>query len=241
MALSVPEGEWWLRFYRWERPTVSLGRNQPARDLYDRELADELGVDVVRRPTGGRAVLHDREVTYALAGIPGTSGTGSGPRDIYTRVNRALARGLRELGADVAVVESDEGVVLPPDAGPCFRAPAPGELVAEGRKVVGSAQVRIEGALLQHGSILLDGDQDLLARLGETPGPGALPPTTLHSLLGRVPAWAEVVSALRNGFLAEFGIRGDGAVRDLDYFDSAREARPELLERYTSDEWTWRR
>jgi lipoate-protein ligase A len=238
MALAVPEGSWWLRFYRWTRPTVSLGRNQPAREIYDRTLADELGIDIVRRPTGGRAVLHDDELTYSLAVIPRP---GLGPREIYARVNRALARGLRTLGAEVTVVSCDAGVVLPPDAGPCFRAPAPGELTAGGRKVVGSAQVRIEGTLLQHGSVLLDGRQDVLTRLGEPPSPGAMEPTTLRSLLGRVPGWSELVRALGTGFLEELGPGTDGADRPLDYFESDREPRPDLLERYTSDEWTWRR
>ncbi|HEV2149493.1 MAG TPA: hypothetical protein VGR37_18985, partial [Longimicrobiaceae bacterium] len=83
-----------LRFYRWDPPCLSLGRNQPAAGRYDLDALRARGVDVVRRPTGGRAVLHDRELTYSVAVADGALG---GPRECYAAVNRALVAGLRRL------------------------------------------------------------------------------------------------------------------------------------------------
>src|SRR5690606_17502269 len=103
----------------------------------DRAVASR-AVDFVRRPTGGRAVLHDRELTYAVVVPHRALG---GPRAAYRAINEALVMGLRALGVDASV--SERGRVLPPDAGPCFQVAAPGEVVADGRKLVGSAQARL--------------------------------------------------------------------------------------------------
>src|SRR5512142_3215722 len=90
-----------LRFYYWDPPCLSLGRNQPARGVYDAAAAAARGIDIVRRPTGGRAVLHDRELTYGVAVRVGELGS---PRETYAAVNRALVAGLRRLGVPALVV-----------------------------------------------------------------------------------------------------------------------------------------
>ncbi|MEQ1858010.1 MAG: biotin/lipoate A/B protein ligase family protein, partial [Longimicrobiales bacterium] len=177
LADALDHGRGTLRLYGWTRPTISLGRNEPA-EAFPLESLRRSGFDVVRRPTGGRAVLHDRELTYAVVAPLKAWG---GVREAYMRIHEALAAGLRTLGAPVEVVGSGatvRGRALPPDAGPCFQVPAVGEVVAQGRKLVGSAQARIGGALLQHGSILLDGDQGPLA--------ASPPPITLRELVGHV-------------------------------------------------------
>src|SRR5690606_20969533 len=143
----------------WNRSSVSFGRNEPASALYDRAALSEAGTHCVRRPTGGRAVVHERELTYCVV-VPARAW--GGPRRAYRRLNDALAAALRSLRAPAEV--SAAGASQGPGAGPCFAAPAPGEVVAGGRKLVGSAQARIGGALLQHGSILVGGDQALLER-----------------------------------------------------------------------------
>ncbi len=231
LARCLPPGEGVVRFYRWISPTVSFGRNEPARGLYREEEALRAGVGFVRRPTGGRAVLHHQELTYALVFPLGSLG---GLKESYRIINRGLLEGLHLLGA-AATLAKDTGPSLPPDAGPCFRQPAEGEVTALGRKLIGSAQVRLDHCILQHGSLILDGDQDLLGRFRV--GDGVVPPpATLRSLLGRVPDPESLASALQEGLVATLGgswIRGtfraeeDAAALDLE---------PHYLDR----EWTWR-
>ncbi|MDX2193583.1 MAG: hypothetical protein NW201_09515 [Gemmatimonadales bacterium] len=138
-----------IRFYAWEPRCLSFGRHEPARARYDPAHLARRGLDAVRRPTGGRAVLHHRELTYAVAGQAGLLG---GPRGCYDRLHAAIAAALEALGAPTtraAAPVSPVGV----DAGPCFRVAAGGEVLVGARKVAGSAQARVRGALLQHGSV----------------------------------------------------------------------------------------
>jgi lipoyl(octanoyl) transferase len=167
LALHRRPGEGVLRFYRWIRPTLSFGRHQKPAARYDPMALDALGVDAVRRPTGGREVLHDRELTYAV--IAPAAGPGS-LRALYAEVNRALVQGLSLLGVPAQMVAAGR-TIPPPDAGACFADPAPGEVMVEGQKLVGSAQVRMGPTLLQHGSILLGPASvslQALARGGQT-------------------------------------------------------------------------
>ena len=231
LAISAQRGDGVLRLYSWTSRTVSFGRHEPANQVYDRSAADDAGIDFVRRPTGGRAVLHDAELTYGLVLPDRTHG---GPKSVYTKVHEGLACGLNQLGVAAAVAAS--GVVLAPDAGPCFQAPAPGEVVAGGQKLVGSAQVRIGNALLQHGSIMLDGDQRDLSRLKSTAGPVSSP-ATLRTLVGEVSAW-KVAEAIKGGLQVALG----GEWNEGEYRSGELEEAERLeKERYGDDEWTWRR
>ena len=224
-------GECVLRVYTWSRPTLSLGRNQRADGLYDRDLASELGVDIVRRPTGGRAVLHHREVTYSVTAPVADSTL----RDSYQRINRLLVRALGLLGVEVSVAESHQRAPLP-DGSPCFEVPTAGELTWGGRKLVGSAQWREDGALLQHGSILIEDDQSLVAALSRSDAP-ANPPATLRDAMGRTPSSEEVAAALIAALTAPAHDVG-GELR----LDDRLVARIGALEKhYASDSWTWRR
>jgi lipoate-protein ligase A len=223
-----------IRLYRWDPPTVSFGRNQPARNRFDVDGARARGIEFVRRPTGGRAVLHDQEVTYAAIFPKRAFPT---PRDAYRSLHRGLALGLGRLDVDARVVGEGEGRVLPPDAGPCFRAPAPGELVVGGRKVVGSAQVRIGEAILQHGSILMGGSQEILADLGDEAQGSDLPPVTLSEILGGAPDAEDLMAAVRSGLEAHLG----GEWKESDFTDQELAEAESLLPRYRSEAWTWRR
>jgi lipoyl(octanoyl) transferase len=168
----VRSGGAFLRLYRWDPPTLSIGRNQ---------RIEEPHVPVVRRPTGGKAVWHDNEVTYAVAAPIGLFGS---LRNAYCEIHTLLATALRSLGVD-AILAPDRPTHPPPDGSTsCFASPVGGEILVAGRKLVGSAQVRRAGAFLQHGSILLDGSQ-----------PGGLE-TTLAAALGRPVSFAEVVLAV---------------------------------------------
>ncbi|MBI4513534.1 MAG: hypothetical protein HY702_05430 [Gemmatimonadetes bacterium] len=228
-----------IRFYRWAPACLSFGRNQPAAGRYDVARLAALRVDVVRRPTGGRAVLHDDEVTYALAFPARALG---GPRSAFLALHAALARGLRSLGVDAHAVAAERaGAPRVPLAGPCFAQPAPGEIVVHGRKLVGSAQARIGGALLQHGSILLSGSQQ---RAAESEGSGAPaqfaaePSTaTLEECLGHRPRWDDVVPELACAFGLTLGL-----ARVPDALDAVERALvSEQVARVRDPAWTWRR
>jgi len=232
LARELTAGTAVLRLYRWERPTLSFGRNEPAEGLYDVAAARSLGVDFVRRPTGGRAVLHDEELTYAVVVEVGALG---GLRETYRRINEALVVGLRTMGAPVELA-SATSPVPGLGAGPCFDVPADGEVVANGRKLVGSAQVRIGRAILQHGSIILGGDQSVIGRLG-TGGQAASPPATLGQLLGAAPARADLEASLLDGFQRSIG----GSWKAGEPGPREREATTELEAQYRDPAWTWRR
>ena len=230
LAMSARRGDGVLRLYSWSTKTVSFGRHEPANDLYDRSAADAAGIEFVRRPTGGRAVLHGAELTYGLVLPDRTYG---GPKGVYTKIHEGLARGLVELGVEAEVAAG--GVVLTPDAGPCFQVPAPGEVVVGGRKLVGSAQVRIGNALLQHGSIILDGDQSELNQLNSTADPVPAP-ATLRALVGEVSTW-DLAEAITGGLRAALG----GQWHEGEYRSGELEEAEWLkTERYGNDEWTWR-
>jgi lipoate-protein ligase A len=238
-----------LRLYRWEPACLSLGRNQLAHGVYDPIGARAEGIDVVRRPTGGLAVLHAGELTYAVIAPAPPLG---GPRAAYFAINEALVTALRALGVP-AQLGAGAGTHAPsPDAlHPCFERPAPGEVVAADRKLVGSAQRVERHTILQHGSILCTGDQDAVTRLQHgsggagTAGPGgvalAVRPRrgeiTLAELLGSAPPWAVLAAAVRRAVEARLGIALAPALLSTD--EGARAA--VLTERFGSDDWTWRR
>ena len=230
---AAATGEAVFRAYAWEGPTLSLGRNQPARDEYAAGALREHGVSVVRRLTGGRAVLHHREVTYS---VTAPYAPGSALRDEYSRINEILVEGLRALGVDAAIAIPSGRAPLPSTA-PCFEEPTEGELVLGGRKLVGSAQYREGGALLQHGSILVDDDQLLVAALLREPVPPPPPPATLHHALARVPELGEVAAALFDAVRAREDPDASALVPDHLFSDEVAAASG----RYRDERWTWRR
>jgi lipoate-protein ligase A len=232
MARARTTGEWVLRVYSWSAPTLSLGRNQGARDAYDVATLADAGIAVVRRPTGGRAVLHDREVTYSVTGP--VDGAGA-LQESYRRINRLLLDGLRSLG--VAVDVATTARAPKPDLSPCFERPSSGELTAGGRKLAGSAQWREHGALLQHGSILVDGDQAPVATLLRQPTAPPPRPATLRALLGREPTVADVSAALFDAVRRH----EDPDARALESDTTLLGAATQLRSRYDDAAWTWRR
>jgi lipoate-protein ligase A len=185
-----------LRIYAWTRPTLSLGRNERARGQVHAPALRAEGIDVVRRPTGGRALLHDREVTYSVVAPTGSTSL----RASYVTINALLLAALARLGVDATAVSRDTAGdrALRPDGAACFAAPGEGEIVVGGAKLIGSAQWREDGALLQHGSILLADDQSRIARLRppDTPAGPIVPAATLTGALGRPVDYAEVRDAL---------------------------------------------
>jgi len=156
-----------LRVYRWDPPALSLGRFQPEGDV-DGAACARLGVDVVRRPTGGQGLLHGADLTYAVA-LPRPLGAAGGVDAVYGLLAGAVIAGLARVGVTAEIARHDG------PAGPvCFAGQQGADLRVGDRKLCGSAQVRRAGAVLQHGSILLTrlpfDETDLFA-----PRPGAAP------------------------------------------------------------------
>jgi len=233
-ARAARTGETVFSVYSWSRPTLSFGRNQPASGLYDLDRIRAARIDVVRRPTGGRAILHNREVTYS---VTAPLEDAAPLRETYSRINQILQNGLSRLGIAVVPATSSERAAVP-SIRPCFEAPAEGELVAQGSKLVGSAQYRDDGALLQHGSILVNDDQSSLpdfARLSSE-SESVPAPATLHALLGRSPDPAEVAEAM---FDAVRSLEDERAI-ELDE-DEVRDAALQHVSHFLDEGWTWRR
>jgi lipoyl(octanoyl) transferase len=152
--------ESWLRLYRWEPRCLSFGRHEPAANRYNADLILAKGLDTVRRPTGGRAVWHERELTYAVAAPCFRFGS---LRAAYQEIHLLLARALKALGIHPTLAPRTQTPAL--GDGACFAQPVGGEVLVDGRKIIGSAQHRRGSALLQHGSILLRDDQHRVSAL----------------------------------------------------------------------------
>jgi lipoate-protein ligase A len=193
LAESNTSGRAFLRLYRFDPACLSLGRNEPA-DRYDHAVIDRLGLDVVRRPTGGQAVWHEDEVTYAVAAPIATFG---GLKHAYRAIHERLAAAIRSLGADATLAPHrpplSSTVLDRPTS--CFARPVGGEVLVAGRKVIGSAQVRRGGAFLQHGSVLLSGSQEIVRFVSHQPSAGSRE-TTLSAVLGRPVSFDEVADAV---------------------------------------------
>jgi lipoate-protein ligase A len=198
-----------LRFYGWDPPALSLGHFEPAETI-EAAAAARRGIQVVRRPTGGRVVLHRGDLTYSLV-IPRQAG---GAAEVYAWVSQCIAEGLRSLGASVDFARGTPGK----SAGrirPCFLSASRHEIVSEGRKLVGSAQRLSRRALLQHGSIPVDegylgvidylrcADREKAALRDRM----AATTTCLTRILGRPVAPREVAASLCGAFVDRFGCR----------------------------------
>jgi lipoate-protein ligase A len=163
-----------IRFYGWNPATLSIGYFQKASHEVELERIREKQLGFVRRPTGGRAVLHDQELTYSIVVKEDFPGIPKTVTEAYRVLSEGLLQGFRLLGLQAEMVNlasDDEKQKYTAAAGSaaCFDSPSWYELVVEGRKIAGSAQVRQKGVVLQHGSILLDLDIDLLFSLLKFP------------------------------------------------------------------------
>lgn len=202
-----------LRIYAWQPAAVSLGYFQPLDDSIDREEIARRGFGLVRRPTGGRAILHKDEVTYSVAAREEHLSGGSSLMGSYRTISRGIETGLQLLGVAAQMAErSGQAREQHRSSLPtvCFTQSAKVDMVADGRKIVGSAQTRRGGALLQHGSIPISIDEgEHLAVMpgGQTEqarqsGEGQLSQSAcgIADILGRVPEFDEVARALAAGF-----------------------------------------
>jgi len=199
-----------LRLYGWAPPALTLGRGQPYTDV-DVEAVARGGITLMRRMTGGTAVLNRDELTYAvMATDDDPRFSGQSIAESYRGISGALIRGLEGLGLEYAAAQgrdpasSDRRPRRRAERTPvCFEIPSDYEVTVEGRKLVGSSQMRIREGVLQHGSLPLRGDIAAISRyLTTRPDPDRIRSLalTLYDALGREVSWNEAAAALLEGF-----------------------------------------
>jgi lipoate-protein ligase A len=236
-----------LRFYRWNPPAVSLGRHQPV-DEVDRTVIAARGYELVRRPTGGRAILHMDELTYSVAAPVDEPRVRGGVMDAYLRLSNALVAGLHNAGlaaADKAPGTARAGRDV---SAACFETPSAYEITAGGRKLMGSAQSRRAGYVLQHGSLPLIGDiTRLIDVLALSPAEAdelrrdlAARACTLAQALGvddddPSVAFETVAQALADGFRTTLNLTFTSAPPSPD---EIRRAGVLIREQFANPEWT---
>ena len=220
LARRLLENEGWptLRVYGWEPHAVSLGYNQRRHD-FDESRCALNGIDIVRRPTGGRAILHAEELTYSVV-MPAN---GKSIEDVYCEISKALERGLQMLGADVAYSATQPQfaqLYRTQSSIPCFASSARYEIQYRGKKLVGSAQRRYVSpggaeVVLQHGSILIGAEHKRLAELVSIQDEEVYAAIQhdlnaktieLSSILCRDVRFEEVARAVRDGFEREWNV-----------------------------------
>jgi lipoate-protein ligase A len=202
-----------LRLYAWDPGCLSLGHAQSA-DVVDEEAVAEAGWDVVRRPTGGRALLHIDELTYSISAPVSLPGLSEGVLPSYRYLSGGLLAGLQHLGlrpdAPSLAVVGEDGLRNPI----CFEVPSAYEITVGGRKMIGSAQLRRRGALLQHGSLPLSGDITRVVRALSFPDESTRREaadrlrrhaTTVEEALGRQVSFDAAGQAVVEGFANGLG------------------------------------
>lgn len=246
IAESVKAGESLptLRFYGWSPPCLSIGRAQSA-DIVNFPAVERLGWDVVRRASGGRAVLHIDELTYSIAALDSEPRVKGGVLESYRRLSAGLLRGLKEIGVlpeRAQAYYEDQGEVGPA----CFDGPSDYEITIGQRKLIGSAQMRSANLVLQHGSIPLLGDitrivEGLELEMGERM---ALRnrlrwrAVSLEYATGKAWESAELTEHLVNGFSKALNL--EFQTESLTEKELARAAEV-CAEKYGNKEWTMRR
>jgi len=187
-AVSARQSPPTLRLYSWDPPCLTLGKHQGV-DAADLDFCRREGIDVVRRPTGGRALLHHLELTYSVVAPLGAAPLPTALQQAYRLICDTLVHAVRAMGVDAELTDGEVNLRLPKptSAIPCFEAPAGGEVVVRDRKLIGSAMRAHAGCILQHGAVLLDWDSRLQAGAMGLEDDTSLRPhiTTLSCELGR--------------------------------------------------------
>jgi lipoate-protein ligase A len=234
-----------LRFYQWDPACLSLGHAQPIEDA-DRDRLRALGWHIVRRTTGGRAILHTDELTYSATAPIGHPLLAGGVLPSYRRISRGLMAGLRLLGIDADTAPEQSATEADRSNPVCFEAPSAYEITAGGRKLIGSAQLRRVAGVLQHGSLPLCGDlgricEVLSYREEAARAAGAdrvrARATTLEQLLGRQVTWDQAAESIAAGFQEALGLQWTIAEPSDEEQTRALTLRSE---RFAADEWTLR-
>ena len=227
-----------LRLYAWEPACLSLGRAQPLADV-DLQALRAAGFGLVRRPTGGQAILHADELTYSVVAPQEEPRVAGGIVESYRRLSAGLVHGLRRLGV-VDLVANQRVGNRRPEGPVCFEVPSDYEITVGGCKLVGSAQMRAQGVVLQHGALPLYGDvARICPLLSAHPDPARVRAraATVEEALGRPVTWDESVDALAAGFAQALNLRLEPGMLTDEERAWAEELR---AERYAAGEWTRR-
>ena len=234
-----------LRLYSWDPPCLSLGHAQSFKDV-DVERLHAQGWDVVRRLTGGRAILHTDELTYSVTGSADDPVLAGGVLESYNRLAQALLFAVKELSVPVVMKEHEDGHTQQNLNPVCFEVPSTYEITVNEKKLIGSAQARKREGVLQHGSLPLTGDLtricDALVFENESARQIAKErllarATTVESVLGVAVAWETAAQAFVHGFEAQLGIQFEHG----ELSNSELQRADELVEeKYAHSSWTER-
>jgi len=230
------EPQTYVRLYAWEKPTVSLGYSQKIFKVLDIEYCQKKGIDIVRRITGGKLVLHHKEVTYSISSSDEEIFT-STLNDSYRIISEALMRGLDKMGLKPCLADAAPGSYVRGNL-PCFSYPARNEVEIDGKKIIGSAQKREGSKFIQHGSIPLEGEEELLKsvsflnRGGET-----VRMISVSQAMGKKADFDWVVNLLAEGISEYFEV----LLTPKDFNEKEKKAILNIQrERYESKEWLYR-
>lgn len=240
-----------IRFYGWNPPTLSIGYFQKVEKEIDLDAVKRHNLGFVRRPTGGRGVLHEHELTYSVIVSEDHPEMPKTVTEAYRVISEGILKGFHHLGLEayfaVPKTAEEKESLKNPRSSVCFDAPSWYELVVEGRKVAGSAQTRQKGVILQHGSILLDLDEDKLFSLFKYPNERVKErmqkafkdkAVAINDISSRKITLEEAKEAFRKGFSEGLNIELEPyelTDEELEYVQKIAK------ERYENDEWNFRR
>jgi lipoate-protein ligase A len=236
-----------LRLYAWDPPCLSLGYAQPSRDV-DRTALDLNGWHLVRRPTGGRAILHTDELTYSVIGPASEPRLAGSVLESYQLLSRALLAVLQSLGISAQATNKENSVTPPSsESNPvCFEAPSYYEITFNGKKLIGSAQARRKDGILQHGTLPLCGDLTRITQALFYPDPEARKTAaerlleraiTVEGAINREILWDTVARAFSEAFASTLNIQF--TLQDLTESEKAR-AEELVSLKYANPDWTYR-
>jgi len=247
IAIEVSKGDSppTLRFYRWDPPTLSLGYFQKANKEVDFDGLKKRGVGLVRRPTGGRAVLHDEEITYSIILKEDYKNIPYSITESYRVLSEPLLNGLKRMGLEPYMMKPlNTGRNHTTSA--CFDAPSSYEIIVNNKKIIGSAQKRFYGVILQHGSIPYRMDIDKLFDCLRFDDPGRkeilkryfkMKATSIFDELGKELTWEEMTSIFIEEYRKHFNV-------DIVYTgltDQELELSKELYkQKYNTDQWNYK-
>ncbi len=233
--LAAPDQAPVVRFYTWQNPTLSLGFFQDYKKVVCESFIVHNNIDVVRRITGGRAVLHHDELTYAIAAPLSSRFENQSLQETYRLIAEALNLGLLEMGFDQSSIFNGTQPAHEGRLPQCFVTVSKYEISKETRKMIGSAQKRSRDRFIQHGSILLDFDPYLQNGCVNHPDPEIEKRVApLNRLLGRKLSFPETASCFRKGFERFF----DVALEDSALTVQEEQMISELEHKYSSSNWT---
>lgn len=225
-----------LRFYSWARPTASLGYSQKIHKVLNVKFCKSHGIDIVRRITGGKLVLHDKEVTYSLCSSDIDLFTSTLSRS-YRLISEALMRGLEKMGLRPTLAARPPLAYTRGDL-PCFSFPSQNEIEVNGKKIIGSAQKRIGTKFIQHGSIPLEEDERLLRCVSSLKEDGEVRMTSLFQELGKKMSFERAAQLFSEGISEYFAVTLKMKEFSEDELMAIRKLQKD---RYSNPAWTYLR